>query len=128
AVAPALRNAIVDIALRHHGVDEPDPATDDQDEKHREKNIGGAAVALVLFVLRGRRLRVHAHTITPPALRGKISRSCFRRSITSAFACARAVAFRLKCSGNLRMTGAGCSAREDMRCIGPKRALRSFAA
>jgi len=39
--------------LRHHGVDEPDPAADDQDKAHRKENIGDTAVALVFLVCGG---------------------------------------------------------------------------
>ena len=71
--------------MRDHGVDEPDPAANDQHKEHRKENIGRSAITFVFVLGRRGRLLVHADSITPQAPLGNISRyfGCLAHSITS---------------------------------------------
>ena len=52
AIAPAGFETLFALARINHGVDQPDPAADHKDRGAQQKDIGRAAVALVLFVVR----------------------------------------------------------------------------
>ena len=52
AIAPAGFETLFALARIDHGVDQPNPATDHKDRGRQQKDIGRAAVALVLFVVR----------------------------------------------------------------------------
>src|SRR5262249_59966217 len=66
AVAPALRQAVVEPALLEHGIGEPDPAAHHDDEEKQQERVGDPAIARGLHVfVASRRFRlVHAFIVT----------------------------------------------------------------
>src|SRR5262249_10029465 len=73
AVAPALRQAVVEPALLEHGIGEPDPAAHHDDEEKQQERVGDAAVArgLHVFVLPGLLGVHHAPTVAAEGAPGK---------------------------------------------------------
>src|SRR5216684_5197835 len=50
AVAPALRQAVVELALLEHGIGEPNPAADHDDNEKQQERVGDPAIARGLHV------------------------------------------------------------------------------
>src|SRR5262249_14108136 len=65
AVAPTLRQAVVELALLEHGIGEPNPAAHHDDEKKQQERVGAPAIAreLHVFVALGRFGLVHGLTV-----------------------------------------------------------------
>src|SRR5262245_9920297 len=80
AVAPALRQAVVEPALLEHGIGEPDPAAHHDDEEKQQDRVGDPAVArgLHVFVVFRRFRLVHAVIV---------ARECARRNGRSCSGC-----------------------------------------
>jgi hypothetical protein len=51
AVAPALRQAVVELALLEHGIGEPNPAAHHDDDEKQQERVGDPAIARGLHVL-----------------------------------------------------------------------------
>src|SRR6266851_4930682 len=51
AVAPALRQAVVELALLEHGVGEPDAAAHQDEDKDQQHRVGDPPVAVALHIV-----------------------------------------------------------------------------